>query len=142
MRQEILIGREPCIILATSGMMNGGPIMEYLKAWADDERNCLIFVGYQAEGTLGRKIQRGWDRISLGTEEIPIKMKIETCDGFSGHSDRRQLMNFIKNVEPRPERMILNHGEEAKCLDLASSIYKKYGIKTRAIRNLETIRLR
>ena len=142
MRQNILMAKDPCIILTTSGMLNGGPIMEYLKEWGDDERNCLIFVGYQAEGTLGRKIQKGWDKISIGSEEIKIRMDIETCDGFSGHSDRRQLMNFIKNVEPHPDRAILNHGEEVKCLNLASGIYKKYGIRTRAIKNLETIRLK
>jgi len=141
-REEILDQKESCIVLATSGMLNGGPVMEYLKHWGNDERNTLIFVGYQAEGTLGRKIQKGWREVTVGNTPVEIKMDIETCEGFSGHSDRNQLMNFVKNIKPKPKRIIVNHGEEAKCLDFASSIYKKYGIKTLAIKNLETVRFK
>ncbi|MBC7081288.1 MAG: beta-CASP ribonuclease aCPSF1 [Thermoplasmatales archaeon] len=141
-RREIIDESNECIILATSGMLNGGPIMEYFKAWADDSRSTLIFVGYQAEGTLGRKLQRGNREIILGDKEIKVEINIETCEGFSGHSDRNQLMNFIKNISPKPKRIILNHGEETKCMDLAASLYKKFGIKTLAIKNLETVRFR
>ena len=141
-RQDIIDSSEPSIVLATSGMLNGGPVMEYLKAWADDERNTLIFVGYQAEGTLGRKIQKGWKEVNVGGKDVVINMRVETSEGFSGHSDRNQLLNFVKNLSPRPKRIILNHGEESKCLDLAASIHKKFGIKTLAIKNLETVRFR
>jgi len=60
-RQKIISDPDPCIVLATSGMMNGGPVMEYFKSWAQDKKNTMVFVGYQAEGTVGRKIQRGWN---------------------------------------------------------------------------------
>lgn len=142
MRENILIQDNPSIVLATSGMLNGGPVMEYFKAWSGDKRNTLIFVGYQAEGTWGRKIQKGWKEINIQNQTLEIKMNIETCDGFSGHSDRGQLMKFIGAIKPKPERVILNHGEESKCLEMASALYKKYGIKTRAIKNLETVRFR
>jgi KH/beta-lactamase-domain protein len=142
MRENILIQDDPSIVLATSGMLNGGPVMEYFKAWSGDKRNTLIFVGYQAEGTWGRKIQKGWKEINIQNQTLEIKMNIETCDGFSGHSDRGQLMKFIGAIKPKPERVILNHGEESKCLEMASALYKKYGIKTRAIKNLETVRFR
>lgn len=142
MRENILIQDNPSIVLATSGMLNGGPVMEYFKAWSGDKRNTLIFVGYQAEGTWGRKIQKGWKEINLQNQTLEIKMNIETCDGFSGHSDRGQLMKFIGAIKPKPERVILNHGEESKCLEMASALYKKYGIKTRAIKNMETVRFR
>ena len=69
-------------------------------------------------------------------------MDIENVDGFSGHSDRRQLINYIATLEPKPERIIIGHGEEHKCLDLASAIYKKFNIETRAPMNLETIRMK
>ena len=142
MRENILVQDNPSIVLATSGMLNGGPVMEYFKAWSGDKRNTLIFVGYQAEGTWGRKIQKGWKEINLQNQTLEIKMNIETCDGFSGHSDRGQLMKFIGAIKPKPERVILNHGEESKCLEMASALYKKYGIKTRAIKNMETVRFR
>ncbi len=69
-------------------------------------------------------------------------MNIETVDGFSGHSDRRQLMKYISTMEPRPTKVIIGHGEDRKCMDLASSIYQKYRIETKAPLNLETIRLK
>ena len=145
-RNRILNDTEPCIVLATSGMMNGGPVMEYMKHWADDQRNTLIFVGYQAEGTLGRKIQRGAKELQMSEHgqqiAVPINLNIETVDGFSGHSDRRQLLNFVSSMEPKPSRIFLGHGEEHKCLELASTIHKKFGIETKAPMNLETVRLR
>lgn len=141
-RREILDSSEPCIVLATSGMMNGGPVMEYFKAWADGERNTLVFVGYQAEGTIGRKIQRGWKEVTIGDKTITVDMNIETCEGFSGHADRNQLMKYVKNLTPKPKKIIINHGEESKCIDLAASIHKRYGINTLALKNLETVRFR
>ncbi|MCD6572624.1 MAG: beta-CASP ribonuclease aCPSF1 [Thermoplasmata archaeon] len=141
-RQEIIDSSESAVVLATSGMLNGGPVMEYLKAWSDDEKNMLIFVGYQAEGTLGRKIQKGWKEVNVVGKDVVINMRVETCEGFSGHSDRNQLLNYVKNLSPKPKRIIVNHGEETKCMDLASTIHKKYGIKTLAIKNLETVRFK
>ncbi len=146
MREEICHSPEPCIVLATSGMMSGGPVMEYFREWADDEKNWLLFVGYQSEGSIGRTIQRGRQEITLNMRGKPINLKIkmqrETVDGFSGHSDRKQLMRYISALDPKPDRIIIGHGDDRKCTDLASSIYKKYGIETKAPQNLETIRLR
>lgn len=146
MRERICHDVEPCIVLSTSGMMNGGPVLEYLKSWADDPKNCLVFVGYQADGTLGSKIQKGWTELTLSERGKPVtvkmKMDIETAEGFSGHSDRRQLMAYVASLDPKPERIIIGHGEEHKCSDLASSIYKKFNVETRAPMNLETIRMK
>jgi KH/beta-lactamase-domain protein len=146
MRTSICDDVDPCIVLATSGMMSGGPVLEYFKAWADNPLHALIFVGFQSEGSLGRRIQRDAREITLNDRGQPltlqIKMDLETIDGFSGHSDRLQLLNFVGTMEPRPERIIVNHGEEYKCADLASGLYKKFGIETRAPMNLETIRLK
>jgi len=143
-RAEIIDG-PPCVVLATSGMLNGGPILEYLKKMGPDEKNCLIIVGYQAEGTLGRRIQKGWKELPLSaegkTQTVKINLEVVTVDGFSGHSDRQQLMEFIRRIYPKPGRVLSNHGEESNCLDLASSIYKRYRIPTMAPMNLETIRL-
>ena len=142
-RQKIIDG-DPTVVLATSGMLNGGPVMEYLKAFASDSKNTLIFVGYQGEGTLGRRIQKGWSEIPFSsdgkTKTVKVNMRVETVDGFSGHSDRQQLMSYVRRMKPRPVRILTNHGDERKCIDLASSIYAKYDIETRAPMNLETIR--
>jgi uncharacterized protein len=147
MRQKIINDHpDSCVVLATSGMMNGGPVMEYFKEWASDKKNTIAFVGYQAEGTIGKRIQKGWDEIPLNVGgnvvNIKMKMSVETCDGFSGHSDRKQLMNFINNMSPRPERIIFGHGEESKCLEIASAIHRRYNINTNALNNLETVRFK
>jgi len=145
MRMEILDSRDACIVLATSGMMSGGPVMEYFRAWAPDEKNGLLFVGYQADGTFGRRLQRGMSEASFldGPRQgsVPVRLEIATIEGFSGHSDRVQLMNFVASLDPRPQRILLNHGEESKTVDLCSSLYKRFGVESRAPYNLETVRL-
>ncbi len=146
MRANIVDDPEPCIVLATSGMMSGGPVIEYFKHWADNPLHALLFVGFQSESSFGRRVQKGAHEITLHDRGNPltlqVKMDVETIDGFSGHSDRLQLLSYVGTMEPRPERVIVGHGEEYKCADLASSLYKKYGMETRAPMNLETIRLK
>jgi len=146
MRQEIINNSEPCIVLATSGMLNGGPVMEYFKSWADDPKNTMSFVGYQAEGTLGRKIQRGAEELSVTHMGKPLKIKIRmdvaTSEGFSGHSDRKQLMAYAAALKPRPNRIVMCHGDEKKCIELGEAIHQNLNIETRAPFNLEAIRYR
>jgi len=144
-RKEVIEAKGSSIILSTSGMLNGGPVLEYLKGLASDEKNTLVFVGYQAEGTLGRRIQKGWKEMQFSddgkTKNIKIEMDINTIDGFSGHSDRKQLIEYVKRIEPLPAKVICMHGESNKCMELASGIHKKFNIETVAPMNLETLRL-
>ena len=140
--REKVINGDPCVIITTSGMLNGGPVMEYLLNLAEDEKNALVFVGYQADGTQGRRIQKGWREVPMGRKgTITINLEIDTIDGFSGHSDRRQLMNYIGQIQPRPEKIFCIHGDENNTIDLASSIYKRYHIQTHSPMNLETYRM-
>jgi hypothetical protein len=146
-RRDIIDSEEPAIIIASSGMLVGGPSVEYFRELAEDPRNAIIFVSYQSEGTLGRQVQRGVKEIPLigeggKTEVIRVNMEVYTIDGFSGHADRRELMNYVAKIKPRPERVITIHGEAQKCLDLASSIHKRFGLSTRAPNNLDAIRLK
>ncbi len=145
MRYGILDSKDPCIILATSGMMSGGPVMEYFKAWAPDEKNGILFVGYQAEGTFGRRLQRGLNEATFMDNgqrgPVPIRLEVATIEGFSGHSDRAQLMNYVASLDPRPMRVLLNHGEEQKALDLAAGLHKRFNVDSRVPFNLEAIRL-
>ncbi len=145
-RMQIIEETGPCVILATSGMLQGGPSVEYLKHLADNPKNSLCFVNYQGEGSLGRRIQKGEREFTMkagGSQEImQVKLHVHTVEGFSGHSSRPQLLNFINKCDPRPKKVIVNHGENARCLDLASSIHKNFRIETSAPRNLETIRVK
>jgi len=128
-RDEVLNMREPVIIMATSGMLEGGPILTYLKEFAPDDRNILIFVSYQVEGTLGRKLLKGVREFHLmgeggKTELVNVRLKIVKVDGFSGHSSRQQLLGYLKAFQPKPKNLILVHGEYDAVMSLARSASK------------------
>ena len=144
-RMQIIEESGPCIILATSGMLVGGPSVEYLKHLAENPKNTLLFSCYQGEGSLGKRIKEGERELILKSglkqEIVPIKMQVDKIE-VSDHSDRKQLMNFIYKCNPQPKKIIVNHGENSACLDLASSIHKQNRIETVAPRNLECLRLK
>ncbi len=141
-REKIISDSNPCVIIATSGMMNGGPIMNYFYNFAGDEKNTLIFVGYQADGTIGRRIQKGWKEIVVNNNEsIKVKMEIQTVDGFSGHSDIKQLNDYIKRMHPKPEFVYTIHGDEKSCKDFSESLKKKVKVNSKPLVNLETVRI-
>ncbi len=144
-RQQLLEEEGSCIILATSGMLQGGPSVEYLKNLAGNANNSLIFSSYQGEGSLGRRIQNGEREITFRhgqkQEILQIKMDVHKLE-ISDHSDRRELINFVTHLSPRPKKVIMNHGENSRCLDLASSLHKMFKMETLAPRNLEAIRLK
>ena len=144
-RQEVIDG-EPCIIMATSGMLEGGPVIEYFKSLAEDERNAMIFVSYQIEGTMGRRVQKGLGEVTLMGNDgkldvVKVRLRTESIEGFSGHSDRRQLLNYITHLQPKPERVIVVHGERAKCLGMANFLDRRCEINALAPAILETLRL-
>lgn len=142
-RQEVLGDPRPCVVLSTSGMLMGGPAIEYLHHFAPDEKNMLVFVGYQAEGTMGRRIQKGWKQIQLENgRNIELNLEIATVEGLSGHSDNRQLLSFIQNLRARPRKIFMNHGENSKCVELVRTVHKVFKIETMAPKVLETIRLK
>jgi len=140
-RKEVLEGG-PCIVIATSGMLVGGASVEYFKNLADNPKNLIIFGCYQAIGSLGRQVQEGNKEVAADGEKINVKMQVETISGFSAHSGRNELMQFVSRMNPKPRRIIINHGEVSKSLDLASSLYKLNRVETVVPRNLETIRLK
>lgn len=144
-RQDVIDG-ESCIVMATSGMLEGGPVIEYFKSLADDPKNSIIFVSYQIEGTLGRRVQKGLNEVTMIDNEgkmgvVNVRLRVESIEGFSGHSDRRQILNYVTYLKPKPERIIVCHGERAKCIGIANFIERKMGIQTYVPATLETIRL-
>ncbi len=145
-REEVFDGH-PCIILATSGMLEGGPVLEYFRQLAPDEKNTLIFVSYQIEGTLGRRILHGLRDVSMVNSEgkvevIKVRSRIESIEGFSGHSDRNQLLNYVKKLEPKPQQIIVCHGEKSKCLSFSSTLERIFKVRSEAPGILETLKLR
>ncbi|ABU81193.1 beta-CASP ribonuclease aCPSF1 [Ignicoccus hospitalis] len=125
-REEVLES-EPGVILATSGMLTGGPSLEYFRKLAPDPKNSIVFVAYQAAGTLGRTLKEGADRVEIAINEdgksklyqLEVRSHVFSVEGFSGHSSRSELINWVKSVTPRPKNIILNHGEPSRIEGLA-----------------------
>lgn len=144
-RQGIMEG-EPCIVLATSGMLEGGPVIEYFKNWAADEKNTIVFVSYQIEGTMGKRVQKGVTEVTTMDNEgrmgvAQVRLQVESIEGFSGHSDRRQLISYLTHLKPKPERVFFCHGEKSKIMSIASFVDNKAGIPAVVPGILETFRL-
>ncbi len=145
LRDEIVEGG-PCIIMATAGMMEGGPVMEYFKRLAPDPENGLLFVSYQVAGTKGNRIQGGMRSIQTYNRDgkmsiTNIGLTTHTIGGFSGHSDRNQLVNFVRKMRPTPRRVFMVHGEESKCQNMARTISRFRGVRAHSPDLLETFRL-
>jgi len=144
-RREVIEGG-PCIVLATSGMLVGGASVEYFREFAGNRNNSIIFVCYQGVGSLGRQVQEGIQETKMivdGKEEIvKIDLEVNTIAGLTAHAGRNELMDFFNNIRPKPKRIIINHGEVSKSLDLASALYKANRTETNVPRALETLRLR
>jgi KH/beta-lactamase-domain protein len=136
----------PCIIIATSGMLEGGPVLEYFKNIAPVQKNKILFVSYQVNGTLGRRVLDGSRQVSVVGKEgkievININCSTEKLDGFSGHSDYNQLMSYVHKLRPKLRRVIVNHGERRKCENLSASIHRMFRITTVCPQVQEGIRL-
>jgi KH/beta-lactamase-domain protein len=145
-REEIVDG-DQCIILATSGMLEGGPVIDYFKRLAGDKRNTIIFVSYQIDGTMGSRVQKGISDVPIinsngKMEVMNVEMQVESVSGFSGHSDRRQLVSYLQRIRPKPERVIVLHGEKSKSLSMANLFKRKYNVDALVPEVLETIKLR
>src|SRR3989344_567124 len=135
------------IILASSGMLTGGASVQYFYRLAENPVNTLAFVGYQGEGSLGRKVLSGVKSLPITdnagrTRKLNVNLRIERLDGFSGHSDRMQLSAYVRNLKPKPKRILTDHGEAEKCVELAKHFSQKFGISSQAIRNLDSVRLK
>lgn len=133
-----VLEEQRAVIVTTSGMLNGGPVLFYLKALGGDPNNKLILVGYQSEGTRGRKLLDGERELEIDGEKIEIKMKV-TQAKFSAHSDHKELVEFIKTIKGL-KRVFVQHGEEAKCVEFAEELQKKlHNVKVYAPKTGETV---
>ncbi len=145
-REEPMRENSPCIILATSGMLEGGPVLEYFKNIAPDKKNKVLFVSYQVNGTMGRRVLDGSKQCSMlgkegKVEVVSVNCGVEKLDGFSGHSDYNQLMSFVQRLRPKLRRVLVNHGERSKSENLAMNIRRTYKLAAHYPQIQEAIKL-
>nr|WP_286173010.1 MBL fold metallo-hydrolase [Caproiciproducens sp. MSJ-32] len=120
----------PKVIISSSGMATGGRVRHHLKHNLWDEKNSLVFVGYQAEGTLGRIILNGAKKVKILGEEVAVKAEIYDLQGFSGHADQLMLMDWIRKFKTKPQKIFIVHGEEDASEVFAQLIEKEFNIET------------
>ncbi len=138
---ETLKNDEPAIILAPSSMLVGGPSVDYLRQIADDPKNRLVMVSYQAIDTPGRAIEEGARQLMINGEQLDLKCQVDRIDGFASHSDYNQLLNYVSRLRPKLWRVLVNHGERPKAQNLASIINKMFKIQTQHPLVQEAIKL-
>ena len=117
------------IILAGSGMCEGGRIQEHLARHLDDPRSCLIFTGYQVAGTLGRLLVDGATPVRVIGRTLPVKVRTHTINGLSAHADQAGLLDWVGGFRESKPKTFLVHGEPEKMTVLAAELEKRYGIK-------------
>ncbi|HEY8422893.1 MAG TPA: MBL fold metallo-hydrolase [Thermoclostridium sp.] len=118
-----------CIIISASGMCEAGRIKHHLKHNLWREKSTILFVGYQAEGTLGRRLLNGEKKVNIFGEEISVNARIESIDGYSGHADYLGLISWLKNFRRMPKGIFLVHGEENALSSLSEKIRNEFGIE-------------
>lgn len=123
--QQINFNTEPKVIISASGMCEAGRIRHHLKHNLWRENSIILFVGYQAEGSLGRRLQDGVKKVSLFGEEISVNAEIGTLHGTSGHADRDGLIRWIEGYRTKPELVFVNHGDDDACEDFKSLLLQK-----------------
>ncbi len=135
------ISPESKVIIASSGMCDAGRIQHHLKHNLWRPECAVIFVGYQAEGTLGRQLVDGARSVRIFGEEIAVRARIEMLDGFSGHADRDGLLAWLGSMQHRPEQVFLVHGEAEVLLRFQASIREHFKLEAQIARLDETVSL-
>jgi metallo-beta-lactamase family protein len=118
---------QPCIIISASGMLTGGRILHHLINRLPRPRNSIVFVGYQAEGTRGRALQRGNDKIKIYGQQVKSAASIETISDFSAHADYNEILNWLSGFDKAPKQTFIVHGEPDASKNLKSLIDEKLG---------------
>ena len=140
--KELNFLRDPAIIISASGMAEAGRILHHLKNNIPDPRNTVLLVGYQAENTLGRKLEERRPEVPILGEMVPLRARVEAIHGFSAHADRNGLLRWVQAVRgERLRRVYVVHGEEAESEALAEGLRAMDGLEVAVPQPGETVEL-
>ena len=124
---ELRTDNKPKIVIAGSGMLTGGRMLNYLETQAQNPKNTLLFVGYQAEGTRGRKLLEGDKELKVYGKWVPLNMEVAEIEGLSAHADHKELIDWMSEIRNNPKRIFIVHGEKESAEALQKGIEKTYG---------------
>jgi len=119
--------KQPKVVIAASGMITGGRVLSYLERYVGLPETTVIIVGYQAEGTRGRKLLEGATELKIYGKYYPVRAKILEIEGLSAHGDQNDLLNWLSELNPKPKKIFLVHGENQPADELRIKIQQKYG---------------
>ena len=117
---ETIYNKQPKVVIAASGMVTGGRVLSYLEHYIGLPETTVIIVGYQAEGTRGRKLLEGAKEIKIHGKYYPVKANILEIEGLSAHGDQKDLLNWLSELENKPKKVFLVHGENEPADELAN----------------------
>jgi len=124
--------KDPCVIISASGMCTAGRIKHHLKNNISDSRSTVLFVGYQAAGTLGRLIQDGTDPVRIFGDWYPVRARVESIEGFSAHADQAELLDWFGQLDGIPRSTYVVHGEEQAAVEFAAQLKRRFGATAEA----------
>ena len=124
---ELRTDSKPKIVIAGSGMLTGGRMLNYLETQAQNPNNTLLFIGYQAEGTRGRKLLEGEKELKVYGKWVPFHMEVAEIEGLSAHADHKELIGWMSKIKNQPERIFIVHGEKDSAEALQNGIKETYG---------------
>lgn len=131
----------PKIVIAGAGMMNGGRILHHALRYLSDERSTLLIIGYQAHGTLGRRILEGQSPVTVLREMIPVRCQVKAIGALSAHGDQDKLTEWIYNKGSAAKQIFLNHGEPEASAGLIKHLQTKHNLKAVAVENNQSIEI-
>jgi metallo-beta-lactamase family protein len=119
--------KRPKVVIAASGMITGGRVLSYLERYIDKPENTVMLVGYQAEGTRGRKLVEGVKEVKLYGKYYPVEAEVVLVEGLSAHGDQKDLLNWLSELKQKPQKIFLVHGENEAADTLRTKIFDTYG---------------
>lgn len=125
--KSITASEEPTIVISASGMATGGRILHHLMRRLPDERNTVVFVGFQAEGTRGRRLIDGEDEVKIFGQMVPVRARIERLENLSAHADYEEILRWLSGFKRPPRKVFLVHGESGAMIALKQKITEKFG---------------
>lgn len=125
--KKLDINRMPKIIISASGMVTGGRVLHHIRSYGTNHKNTILFTGYQALETRGRRIMDGEKEIKMLGEIIPIKAEIQVIDNISAHADYMEILNWLDNFKRSPTKVFITHGEKTASGSLKDKIEQRFG---------------
>jgi metallo-beta-lactamase family protein len=133
--------RGPKMVVAGAGMMNGGRILHHAIRYLSDPKSTLIIVGYQAEGTLGRRLYEGAKQVEIFGEKIKVKCAIKAIGAMSAHGDQKKLLDWVGSAKKMPKKIYCVHGEEQATAELARCLRDKFKVETFVPKEKEVVEI-